>query len=338
MNKLHLTTALCAALAVSILGVRDAAARLVVPERWERITVITVDGWEYPNVTVELVDAGQALRVTRADGARREFALAEIRELQDSIGRDVTAHVIPGWRGRPAEGPPPTRTGPERAAEPRGAPHDEPFVEVARSVASDNPAADQPLLATRFAVALAGAAGYGKPLGRWFDGFGGGESYSGQLRLAVTGNVYIHGLYRYQRLPYEGGEVALAPGLVTASGDLELRQLLFGLGFMPRRSDWRQAIPYLELGYGRTTHERAVGAPPPGADFEIVGESDVSIDEPTVFAQVGVIMPLGREIALEMGVNAVHTGDDLLRFGEDDASGTIVSGRLGLTLLLGQSE
>jgi hypothetical protein len=191
-------------------------------------------------------------------------------------------------------------------------------------------------MSTRFAVALSGAVGYGKPYGNWFDGFGGGEAYHGQIRLAVTGNFYVLAAYRQQTLPIESESPVATASSFYDYGDLELRQMLFGLGFMPKRSDVHQAIPYLELGFGRTTHERkAVGA---ASDVELDGDADYSIDKRTVFAQAGLIMPMGRGVALEMGVSAVHTGTDLLRFNAGDDSGTVVGAQIGLTFLLGQMD
>ncbi|MFO7653660.1 MAG: hypothetical protein R6X25_07525 [Candidatus Krumholzibacteriia bacterium] len=338
--------------AVSLLAAFVAAsaadARLVTPQRWERVTVTTTDGWEYPGVTVELVDGGQALRLIRPDGAQRTLPLDQIRGLEDSIGRDITAHVIAGWSRR-AEGPPPPAAGVpprQRARSPiwwnesdddrgRWEPRDrhqekhEPFHEVAFPARRHR--GTEPL-ATRFAVALGGAFGFGWNDGRWFRAYENAEYYQGQIRLAISGSVYLTGLYRRHELPRKVEAIPLPPvdddEPLSVYPDLKLDQFLFGLGFMPRRHHWSDAIPYLELGYGRTEYTAV------GQDGWLSG----AVDKRTVFAQLGIIMPLGRDVALELAGSAVHSGDDLFDFGDDARSGTVLGAHAGLTILLGMVE
>jgi len=333
MKKLRAlpVTLLVAAVIVSLAATAD--ARLVVPQTWEHLTLITTDGWEFPDVTIKLIEDGRLIRVVRDDGAQRTFEVAQIRELQDSIGRDVTAHVIPGWSGSQTTGPPPITGVTPTPEESR---HDDLFHEVARPVDSDRPEKGDKLLQTRFAAALGAGVGYGRPYGNWFEGYGEGESYHASIRLAITGNFYVVGGYRYQRLPWKGVDEGEMPSGPFAM-DLEVRQMTFGIGLMPRRSDYRQAIPFLEFGMGRASHRVNDELP---LDDGAVDFADIAseVDKRLFFVQAGILMPLGRELALELGVGAVNTGRDLLQFDADADGGTIVSAQIGLTLLLGQVD
>ena len=73
-------------------AIGDDAAAFVSAEG--KLTLVTTDGWEFPNVEVELLATGDRLRVMNASGAEKILPVSLVRSLRDASGRDVTAQVL----------------------------------------------------------------------------------------------------------------------------------------------------------------------------------------------------------------------------------------------------
>jgi hypothetical protein len=333
MNKTVLLMLACGLCVGAIDGPPIAAAKLVVPETpqvYEHVIVTTTDGWEYYNVTVELLAESNALRVTRPDGSVKAFPLSRVRVIQDQIGRDITRHVIPGWKGTPRDTTPttsyPTESQSTRESE---------FGEIGRGVKYDRPTADEKRLDYRFRTALSFGAGYGWARGDWFEPVDEGPSYHVQARIALGGTVYLNLGYRFQELEvrpeYDTREVF---GVNTPN----LREYFIGLGFMPRRSHVMQAIPYLELGVGRIEHSwtplLSDWLPLVPDDYVTVVATSEKV-KTGLLGQVGMMMPMGKSIGLDLAVSATYTGHEPFDFRDGNYKGFVFGAQAALVLFIG---
>ncbi len=64
--------------------------------QWPNLTVTTTDGQTYRDMTLAWVGMGQAILVTRSDGATRILAPDRISGIRDASGRDRMAEVVAG--------------------------------------------------------------------------------------------------------------------------------------------------------------------------------------------------------------------------------------------------
>ena len=311
-----------------------AAAKLVVPETpqiYEHVIVTTTDGWEYYNVSVEYLAESSALRVTRPDGSVKAFALSRVKVIQDQIGRDITSHVIPGWKRTPRDTTPTTSypAGSQTAQDPE-------YNEIGRGVKYDKPLASEERLDYRFRTALSFGVGYGWAHGDWFEALEVGPSYQAQARIALGGTVYLNLGYRYQELDihpdYESHE---GFGVDTPY----LREYFIGLGFMPRRSHVMQAIPYLELNVGRIEHswtpllsDWQPGVP--GDDVSVIATSEKVTTG--LLGQAGLMMPMGKSIGLDLAVSAMYTGYEPFDFRDGNYKGFVFGAQAALVLFIGE--
>src|SRR3989339_817531 len=57
---------------------------------WSDVTVVTVAGWEYRHVSVEVLPDGQSLDMIDESGARKAITSANVRVILDARGKDIT--------------------------------------------------------------------------------------------------------------------------------------------------------------------------------------------------------------------------------------------------------
>ena len=140
-----------------------------------------------------------------------------MRVTQDQIVRDITRHVIPGWKGTPRDTTPTTSypTESQTAQDPE-------YNEIGRGVQYDKPLADEARLDYRFRTALSFGAGYGWARGDWFEPFDEGPSYHVQARIALGGTVYLNLGYRYWDLGKVDAKVLFGDNTLTGRQQVDL--------------------------------------------------------------------------------------------------------------------
>jgi len=323
---------------------------LTLAETWENVSITTVDGWEYPGVTLEVDEGAANLVLINSDGARRSIARSRIRIIRDADGYDITRTVLEGGT-EPAETIEPVvpreRTGPTQPLEPRGARRDREFGKPTRlnrggasTVETTTPSEPtetrrrnqrgRTLLAgPRFRFSPTVGVGYGTPSGDWFEGFTGGMAIDGGARIAVTEEVYIAFNYRHQKLGVESSLEYMYGYAVD--WDVSLTEYMFCLGVMTEPSRRTSPIGYLEFGFGGVKHDLS---------FTISdgygGSASMGTDE-TKFGMLiagGGIFPLGGNAGIDIGVNMRLTGSGE-ESGYESSNGFLIGIRAGLVLLIG---
>jgi hypothetical protein len=330
--RVHLRTALVFLVSsVLFLLYAPATARIVIPEDHPDLTVVLADGWEIPGVTVRWSEADGGVIATRADGARRVYALAELRALRDASGRDVTGAVLPRWAvarlgagaavtprsGEPAARPPSDLRG-DRSGAWAG---EEParFAEVGT-------APDVGPGANHWAFLFGFAAGYSMP---YDDEFGGSESglgFDARARLRLLGPVYLAGGYVWQNLDRPSGMLPLAPeefdgpGGIFRDGAREVRidGYWAGISLIPAARGATDPRFYAEGGVGR---------------FEVDGLVLATDDEAFLgyTGGVGLLVPIGEAAVMDIGARALHLVNLDLGTGRDRH--TSLGVRLGIDVL-----
>jgi hypothetical protein len=285
---------------------------LKIPHIWDHLTLVTAEGWEYPDVRVEWLPDSSALLVTRADGARRLFPLERVAALHTADGRDVTAEVLSGSSFQPVEPPEPVPVAPEEAT----------------------PA---PLPGPRFHWALSGGGGYGVTAG---DGFGetkGEQSWFGKLRLTSSPNTYVVLGARYQKLPRSTPmydlPVYVGDDIVVFSDQVELEHLFIGFGFMPRPANYLEPVPYLELGMGRVASGSSAWL------FHLEerepGGGEESHRAPALHVEAGLLVPVGDILGLELGFSWIHADQRLFPAAHGGHDDDLLGVQAGISLLGG---
>ena len=318
------------ALAVAFWGLATpAGAKIVVPQKWDNVILTTSDGWEYHDISVELLDDGRSLRVIRPDGSMRSFPLSQVKSIHDQIGRDITPQVIPGWKGTP--GGMPLLIQPQQQAEQ--------YHEVGGTPPETSAQRrGESLLPFRFRTAISAGAGMGWPRGDWFVGEVQGPSLHGQIRIALSGNVYLGFGYRRQYLRSAAVDPDFEPQPANKShrsgglGDSHLNQWLFTLGFMPRVGSFEEGLPYLELGVARVEHFGPRYEVNPAAD---AWSRTAVLAKPGLVAQAGLLLPFGKGVGLDLAGTALYTGYDLSDYRSSSGKGLILGAQAALVLFFG---
>ncbi len=279
-----------------------ARADVVMPTRWDHMTVETWDGWLYHDVTVEAAENEGYLRVVRGDASQRVFAYAEVRTIWTESGTDVTEQFIPddAVLFEPQE---PPRWG-------RRVPDDAPPPQIDPEV-------------PRFRAAVSAGVGWGLPMGDWFTGLEDGVSYAFQVRAAVQRYVYLTAVLRNQSMDVSGYMPNYPGGYQVFSGTGHLHQFAMGVGFMPGRATYRQPVPYLELMLAAASH---------GLDYDARGDvgdyvEQLNDDQFAFVGQFGALVPLNANLALDLQAHWVYTG------ATEWAHGSVLGAQVGVTFM-----
>jgi hypothetical protein len=312
MKHRQFLVALLVALALTI-AASTGSARSKVPQIWDHLTLVTADGWEYPDVQVEWLPDSSTLLVTRADGARRLFPLERVTALHTADGRDVTDQVLDGSSFQPGEPPEPVPAAPAEA-----------------------PMAP-PLPGSRFHWALSGGGGYGVTAGDGFAEANGEQSWFGKLRMVSSPNTYVVLGARYQKLPrsttVREWPTFVGDDIFVLSDQVELEHVFVGFGFMPRPADHLEPVPYLELGMGRVATGSSAWI------FQLSdqapGGGEESHSAPALHVEAGVLVPVGDALGLELGVSWIHADQRLFPARQGRYDDDLLGIQAGVSLLGG---
>ena len=282
-----------------------AAADVVVPTRWEHVTLETWDGWTYYDVTVEPAEAAGYLLITRGDGSQRLMAYEEVRSARR--------------RRRAPTSPTPSLPADALLFEPQSPPE----------FAQARPHHDQPpqleRWQPRFRFALSGTAGWGTSLGDWFSGLEGGFAYSGQVRVAMTPEFYFTALVRNQELD-------------VSRLHAELSRRLPGLRRHRHRAPVRRrGRASCCRGAGTATSSRTVECLLAGASHDLtydergdIGDYVETLNDDQIagILQFGALVPVSRALALDAQAHWMFTG------AHDWAGGSVLGLSVGICVML----
>jgi hypothetical protein len=314
---------------------------------WPNVTVNTLDGWEYPGMTVEARADEPAIMLINAQGGRKNMPRASIRNIVDATGRDVTEWVFAGEepdraapageenapRREPEAGPPITPTpeavDSERTATTTGRHH-------GWGTGSALPA--RVLVLPSLTI---GASGSG---GDAFTGLQSGGSLGFGLRISAVKNVYIGFDYRRQWLDVERFAAIVRdasppyPYYDTYQPGVHLDELYFVVGVHPHTVRLEKPITFVEAGVGSVFESNDGGvswaAGYGGGGFRgFFDDTNFGV----LFAG-GVILPLSPGVpgvGLSLGANIRLTGADL---NVGNKAGMLFGLTAGFTFLLGDSH
>ncbi len=276
---------------------------------WTNVTVVVTGDWEYAGVAVEWVGGGEALRVTRPDGAARNMDSDQILKVLDAKGHDITSQVAAGRR----RGDQPALTG-------RDSGH---TVAMSDSGRVTTPTLAGPPPPPVFRFALDAGIGYATHAGTWFAGLDDGRNYQLGLRVTTENDVFVRVLYRNQNLGQQTEEVYIdGLGTVNFTADFSLREYQFLLGKIGRmvEKESLRSFGYLEFGLSVMDH-RAVTTD--------LGGSTTSITKAGLVLQGGVMFVVDRHVAVDLSVGATWKSSLL----GDDGGGLLMGAHAGLALL-----
>jgi hypothetical protein len=254
------------------------------PPRWSGVTVVDVSGWEFRNVELVWVGEGQALQITRSDGAAKTFAPTDLQSVLDAAGADITAAVV---SQRFAAGQPPFA-----ATAPVEAPQSPSGYNEIGATAQIKPQTISELIAPRlFTFAFDAGAGYGGPVGDWYRGMDAGMLFAVGARIRTGANAYVHLVFRTRGL----GTISAYDYGIDAPISVKSRvsEYLFMVGGHARLVEGRavRSTGYMEAGGGllRNTY-----------DIDYLGSSSGSVNKVGFAAQGGILLLLSDQVALDL--------------------------------------
>lgn len=335
------TLILCAGLASSPVLAPPASA-----EAWSNVTVVSTDGWEYQNMFVES-DAGQTyVTLLNSTGGRKRVPRSSIRVILDPDGKDITAAVLSGTEGAPADISRSNKaegTSPHAASQGREDASPPAVLPGKWGAGRSRPGLGFGPRGPRFRFSPIFAFGVSAVSGDWFDGLSSGRSGHVAVRAAPSDNSSLGLSYRYQKLTVEPelrGPIIIDDGygrevVVTPNWDVDLREIFFLMGFMTRPARYDIPILYLDLGLGAIQHNLGLTLTLPD------GRSSSATTQETKFAMLlgaGTVIPLGRSVGLDLGGSVRLTGEGMGSAGsyrDSSTLGFLYGGHLGLAFLFG---
>lgn len=311
---------------------------------WENVTVVNTMGWEYPNVSVEIVPGESFLILINADGARKKISFSSIRVILDERGKDITGMVLAGkQQTRPAasgnESPPTEQPSPP----PYPAPQPQMFAAPAAPPAEMRHSRAR-FYGPRYRVMLTGDVGYGFPTGDWFQGFTSGFEGGGTIRIAVSDDYYLGFGYMRQWLGVDDELKQMVlyddygnPYFVSLDWNVHLDEYMFIFGWMSSPSDLTTPFAYADAGLGAITHVMNVTATLEGQGIP-VGTSETKFG---MVLTVGGTFPLSKVVGLNLEGDMRLTGSGSTTDYYTDtqsSDGFLFGFRIGLAVLLGGGQ
>lgn len=263
---------------------------------WYHVTVTDGQGWIMRDVTLSLTEDAAAVVMTRADGAQKELAFADLLEVLDADGRDITEEVRTGI---PSEAVAEVPVVPESAdLTPEFAP-----LSVGRNAAGRGADLASPPL---FGFAVDVGGGVAGAAGDWFWGLDDGAFVQGGLRVGLSGRRDLHVVFRNQSLGNSSYAIyGEAP--VDIAWSMQSFQLLLGHHTAPRVAGGATTAGYLEGG---------------GGVMRIAADAGSDSDSMTRFGfalQMGLWILTRSELAFDVGLHAFYKPGWLV---DDEAGGT----------------
>jgi hypothetical protein len=313
--RTHTTKPLLLALLVLISSTLPTAAQLAPEGAWPGVTLLLQDGWRFRDVTVYLDADGAGLWILRTDGAERLVSPDQVARIIDGEGQDITQQVLGGLRSpRTRSDTPPPLVQPYRQdPEPTGQLGWDGTYEPTDRTWPEPPSKELP-----FKLGLGVEGGFAMPAGDWYSGVEGSWFVGGKLRTVVHERSYFSLGARYQDL----GSASLYPdGYSDFSAHILMLEATFG--WMSPTSPRSRTLTYFELGVAMLQNEVQVSS----------GDDDYKASDSTgsFLLRTGVLMPLGQNTALDLGVSWSYRG---LIFSDDyEPNGSILGAHLGVVLL-----
>lgn len=309
---------------------------------WEDVTVVTLGGWEYRGVSLDVSSDSTFVELIDAGGGRKRLTNSNIRLVLDARGKDITAAVLAGEAppihtsdtadsSQVAEPMERIRTGPPVPATSGAGPH-----AAARSSSGIR------AQGLRFRAMLTGGLGYGVPTGDWFEGMTSGLAIDFTGRIAVSSALYLGLAYKHQKLgvdeDYEGAMTLYdyygSPYTVWIDMDVHLTEVYGLMGFYSDPMRDTQPFGYFEVGLGSIAHKVEATV-----SYEGMSESgDSSESKFGLLLAGGGTLPLNPTVGLtlEGSMRLTGSGDsNPYDYSDTGTSGFLFGIRFGATLLLG---
>lgn len=316
-------------------GVAGLAVMLVAciaaAETWNDVTVVTIDGWEYPTVTVRCATGQTFVELISPDGALKRIPQRRIRVIRDQAGTDITATVLAGG-GTPAPVLEPSGISAVPGNVPPAlAPAPEASGESGRTVPFPTTRRQEPHSA-QSKVTVGGGIGYGTASGNWFEGLTSGLSTDLGVKFMVGSQIYLGFHYCHQALGVEE-DMKQIEG-VPVDWDVSINEYigLVGIRTVPRRD--RDVIGYAECGLGSMGHN--ISAKVTSYDVGIqVGTHETKLG---LYAGIGLMAPISPTVAIDFTASgrltgsSESTGDPYAPTAGSD--GWLIGVRAGLAFLL----
>jgi len=281
---------------------------------WSQVRVVTTDGWEYPNVSVECSGGDGQVVVVFADGSRRSLERTRLRVITDSAGKDVTEAVLSAAGAAPAasaeaqpapgvaaagESAPPLT--PPPAATPRAPVA--PTAPLVPPVATPRPRLEY----FELRPMISGGLGFGNAAGDWYEGFTSGLLIDIAGRLPVAGTLYVGASYRRQYFGAESSYEHLSgyddygnPVEVDIDWDIHVNEFAFFVGATNHPRTRESALVYYEMGLAMLNH--SLEATATDGDASITVGTDES--KGALLMGVGGVIPLAPRIGLDLGLDS----------------------------------
>ena len=309
-------------------------------ETWSNVTVVTLTGWEYANVTVESVSNDPSIVIINADGGRKKLSRSNVSVILDQKGKDITGSVLGGaaTSGRPADNTV-TESPAQIPARPEIGEPSKPSPSHFRQRRGDRDLLFEP----RFRVSFSGGPGYSFATGEWFEGMSDGPAFNVTGRVALGRIYFLGATYRYQTVGvdpgWEGNFILYDdygnPITVSVDFDIHFHEIFVVFGMMTEPATYTTPIGFFDIGLGSVGHSITVTATD-GRDVESGG-----LDE-SKFGMImtgGGIFPLSRSLGISLEANVRLTGQGNpapYEYNETGSSGALIGAAVNLVLFLGR--
>ena len=280
---------------------------------WSGVTVVTKDGWNFPDATVSWVPGAETprLRVLRSDGMYKDWDVFQIVGIRNAFGVDITQEVAAAI--------------PNFGDESQALYWQSHFSEIGTPVPEDQlrtslgEMAFKGLFSTAYGVCLS----YGQPIGGlWYDGINGGLGILANVRIPTHKRTYLNLLVHHQWLGVEDFYIQdyFSDRIYRVESEYNPTSVFFLVGTYGPHVNTSSGHFFFEIGMGWTNHSFKV---------TVDGESaSDSIGRIGSMLRLGYWAPVGTKTRLEFGVSA-ETKDGVL-FHRDEPGGTIMAGYVGL--------
>ncbi|MBK8167661.1 MAG: hypothetical protein IPK64_17075 [bacterium] len=301
---------------------------------WDNVTVVTVDGWEYPGMTVSGAMGQDTLVMVGEGGGRRKLPRARIRLILDADGRDITQAVLtaPGdGTTEPAVLEPesgPVAPAPDSgSAATIGVPTSPTMAATPRPLRNLGPRC-------RFKVSPSLGLGYSQASGDWFTGMTSGMAIDGKVRIMFSDTGFMVLSYRHQGLGVDSSMRELY-GLLL-DWDVSFSEYFVGVGNAMLPKSLTAPFAYGEVGLGIIVHNLSatIVGNPYDSDPQYNGTSLSTNESKLGFSlEGGVIVPISAEVAIDLSVNGRMTSSG--GNAQQETFGFLLGGRVGVAILMG---
>jgi hypothetical protein len=306
---------------ISMLVVLLAAAAAVAAEpagqAWTGVTVATTEGWNMPDCTVQWLDDGLKVRVTRPDGTWRDFDPWLVKSIKNPLGADITSDVAaarPGGDGVPAP-----------ALGTKGESYGEIGVATGPVATGSSGNLGEAVLAAEpkiFKSAFTAGVGYGTYAGDWFTGFQSDLSLHGDVRIGTGGKQWLALGYRRQGGGSEEGYIwdDFTGDYYKVAAEVDVHLWRLGVGARVGQPTKRAGFMYIEASFLAMHHVAK-------ATVEGYGSDDYSETKLGFQFLFGGMVPVAKNVVVDVSADVV-TKDTILH--SDESGGFIFGVRAGI--------